>query len=204
MFTGQAYSGDTKIKARYIRQFNAHVKADDLIRGSYVESVNSHWQGCAVSCVLNDRKIPRDAVKTNHNAFETEPIKFPEWLGLLIDHFHEHTSSIEFSQRFQVRLLKAIPVGFTDWQTVQFQFLKFVLESCKHLNPKPVQRTIDLFDRALQGDMPSDSEWSAAELAAWSAAGSAARSAANDSLANHLCELFEARKADIARSGKTD
>jgi len=219
MKTLEAYSNSTTIKNRYVKQMQAHIKADDLIRGQYVQSTNNHWQGCAVSCILNDRKTDKNDVKYAHGQFETEPIQFPEWLGMLIDHLHEYTSSIEFSQKFNVRLLKAIPPGFKNWQQVQWKFLRFVLESCKKHNPEPVQIVIDLFDRAIAGDMPSDSEWSAARSAArsaawsaaesaawsaarsaaWSAAWSAARSAAwsaaesaaEDSYANYLCELFE-------------
>jgi hypothetical protein len=186
-----AYSNKPSIKTKYVRQFNQHIKQENLIRGDYKVPVNSHFKGCAITCMLNDPKTPYSQVKINHSAFVTEPIQFPEWLGILIDSFHEKTSSIEFSQDFQVRLLKAIPVGFSDWKTIQLKFLIFVLEDCKIHNPELVQTVIDLLNREIAGDAPTGAEWSAARSAAESVAESAAESAAWDKFANHLVELFE-------------
>ncbi len=201
MKTTKAYSDNIEVKNHYIRQFNGNIKADNLIRGSFQERSNSHWKGCAITCMLNPAKRKFEDLIFNHSAFETEAIQFPEWFGLLIDAFHERTSSIEFSQKFQVRLLRAIPVGFTDWQIIQWKFLKFVLESIKENSPVVVQPVIDLLDRAISGENVRKSEWSAARYAARSAAASAGSaaasaewSAAQDSFANHLCELFEEAK----------
>jgi hypothetical protein len=186
----QAYSNKQAVKTLYIDRFDQHVKADNLIRGDYKVPVNNHFRGCAITCMLNDPKTEYSELIIRHSAFETEPIRFPEWLGLLIDSFHEKTSSIEFSQDFQVRLLKSVPVGFTDWQTIKSKFLIFVLEDCKAHNPEPVQRVIDLLNREIAGDSPTEDEWSAASTAAstaadsaWSAARSSAGSAADSAWA---------------------
>src|SRR5690349_8170123 len=115
MKTLKAYSNLQSVKDEYVGQFVEHIAKDNLIRGLYSERINSHWQGCAITCMLNPPKRRYEDLLTSHSSFETEAIRFPEWLGMLIDAFHERTSSIEFSQQVQTRLLNAIPVGFADW-----------------------------------------------------------------------------------------
>jgi hypothetical protein len=188
-----AYSNKQTVKDKYIKQFRHHIELDNLIRGDYLIQTNSHWRGCAITCMLNDPKTPVEKVTEDHQAFERRTIRFPEWLGILIDSIHEETSSIEFSQEFQVKLLESIPVGFSDWKTIRIKFLIYVLEDCKIHYPLPVQSAINLLQREINGDPPTETEYSAprsvARSVAWSASKSATWSAVASAVSSASCSV---------------
>ena len=197
----QAFSNSTAIKRRYIAQFKAHVKADDLIRGEYMKRTNSHWRGCAITCILNDRTAnPQDVIQS-HVKFETEPIQFPEWLGFLIDKLHENTSSIEFSAKWNLRLLKAIPEGFSDFDAIKWQFLSHLLvENIKRVEALQISDELkaQVIAAIQQCKNYVDSDHPAADAVARLVAASAAFaaeasvwSAAYDDYANLLIKLFQ-------------
>ena len=124
----EAFSNNTAVKSQYIRDFETHIEKDNLIRGSYSEKVNSHWNGCAITCLLNSPDAKFNEITINHADFETTAIQFPEWLGRLIDKLHENVSSIEFSQQFNLNLLDVIPVGFSNWEQIKWRFISAILQ----------------------------------------------------------------------------
>ena len=165
-----AYHNDPAIKAKYVGRMLAHQKADELIHNTYWK----HGKGCAVGCTIHSG---------NHAAYETE-LGWPEWLAHLEDTMFEGMSKTA-SCRFPMRLLSAVPVGFSDWDRLYHAFCAFLLRDvCRFDRTKypdvasAVDAVIYLHERWTETD---DQAWSAAwlkaRLAAWSAARSAVDSA---------------------------
>ncbi len=106
-----SFHNDAKIKARYVARVDAHLEADEVIRGTY-------WlngKGCAVGCTVHSG---------DHAAYETE-LGLPEWLARLEDGLFEGLKDRN-AQRFVARFLSAIPVG-VDLTPVKYKFCVFLL-----------------------------------------------------------------------------
>ena len=178
-----AYHNDPAIKAKYVGRMLIHQKADELIHNTYWK----HGKGCAVGCTIHS---------DNHAAYETE-LGMPEWFAHLEDEIFEGMSATA-SRRFPLRLLSAVPIGFSDWDRLYHAFCAFLLRDvCMFDRTKypdtasAVDAVICLHERWTETD---DQAWAAAlkaawtvaqtaallkaRLAAWSAARSAARPAA--------------------------
>jgi hypothetical protein len=149
----KAYHGSEEIKRKYVERMQAHIAADELVRGA-------RWndgKGCAIGCTLN---------KYNHKAYETE-LGLPEWLAILEDEIFENVS-VEYSKDFPLRFLQAIPVG-ADAGGVGRSFSLFVVKSVRPFALpdkgvlKAVDRVIELFERV---DEVSEGEWKSARRAA--------------------------------------
>ncbi len=91
-----SYHSNPELKADRILRMQAHIDADELIRGVGFEN----GRGCAVGCTLNSY---------DHKAFETE-LGIPEWMARLLDELHESTSD-EVWPTLAIKFLKAVPVG---------------------------------------------------------------------------------------------
>ena len=108
----QAFHNDIKIKQKYIERVDAHIKADNLIRGKGWEN----GKGCAVGCTLESYE---------HKQYETE-LGIPEWLARVEDTLFEGMNE-EKSKTWPKVFLKVIPVG-VDLEQVRVPFLLIVLE----------------------------------------------------------------------------
>ena len=181
-----SYHNDPKIKAKYIKRFEAHRKADEVIQG---KGFTPDGKGCFIGCTLNNY---------DHEQFEKE-LGWPVWLAHLADKIFEGIPEDEAPQ-FGTDLLAAVPVG-VDLEPVKhliaikrMERLKLSVPESKEPYYNEVMQAIDdviayhrePHDEAARSAARSASEsaarsasesaaWSAA---AWSAAWSAAESAA--------------------------
>ena len=116
-FLMRAYHNDPAVKAKFVGRMKAHVDADELIRCTYWED----GKGCAVGCTIHS---------SNHHAYETE-LGWPEWLAYLEDRIFEGMSRAA-SRQFPLRLLEAVPTGFSGWDNLHHDFCAFLLRKfCK-------------------------------------------------------------------------
>ena len=207
-----AYHNDPKIKTATVKRMQAHINADELVRGVGFEN----GRGCAVGCTLE---------KYDHKAFETD-LGIPEWVAHLNDQLHENTSD-EVWPTLQLRFLEAVPIGFSEWERVRHRLGAFIqarnIARIEALGRSPelrgdlldaIQAVKDLHEVMEQSDELWSAAWSAAESArsvAESAAESArsvawsARSAA-ESVAESAWSAAEsaAWSAESARSAEFD
>ena len=91
-----AYHNDAEVKAKYVNRMQAHIAADELIRGTGWEN----GRGCAVGCTVH---------AYDHSAFPSE-LGIPTWVAYLIDTLHESTSN-DVWPTFSLRFLEAVEPG---------------------------------------------------------------------------------------------
>jgi len=155
-----AYLGDPDLKARVLAGLEAHRAADEIVQGVYWEN----GRGCAVGCVLHDLNPRRPA--SDHTRFEDE-LGIPEQLAWLIDGIFEALPA-EHAKDWPLRVMAAIPVG-ADLSGVWDRFASWMLHDLADAGHDPdgvVSRMAGLFDRAISGDEPGESEWHRAADAA--------------------------------------
>jgi len=167
----KAFTNTIVTKAQAVALMKAHRAADQIAQGVY-------WgdgKGCAVGCMIHDF---RPGSEDKHELFP-ELFGIPEEIARLTDAIFEKLPN-EDAKDFPLAFIEAIPEG-ADLELVATRFKRFLLTGVVQFNhladPKvasAVDGVIGLLDRKIEGDEPSEEEWSAA----WSAAGSAAESAA--------------------------
>ena len=192
----QAFHNDIKIKQKYIKRVDAHIKADKLIRGQGW----ANGKGCAVGCTLENYE---------HKQYETE-LGIPEWLARVEDTLFEGMNE-EKSKTWPKVFLKVIPVG-ADLEQARVPFLLLVLEQnlstlCSldvGLEFKDVIASIEQTKSATiqvmealenGGDLSAAASAASARSASWSA-----ESAAFDYYADELIELL--KNAAIGKVGE--
>jgi len=174
-----AFHNDKAVKTKYLDRVNAHIAADNLVKGQYWEN----GKGCAVGCTIEGN---------DHSAYERE-LGIPEWMARLEDTLFEGMTDNK-SETWPKVFLDAIEPGM-ELERVKSPLMLVVLKSalktqnenknfdvdeypdvakCFKESKKILRRCIKLYSR---DDVCSD-EWSAARSAARSAAESAARSVA--------------------------
>jgi hypothetical protein len=161
----ESYHNDQALKQKYVNRMQAHIDADELIRGIGYEN----GRGCAIGGTLN---------KYEHEGFPKE-LGLPVWLAHLADFIFENLPDDKYST-FPLKLLQAIPIG-VDVEPVRHRLAILRLTPLAEANPsvrEVIISIITLHQRALANNPPTDDEWSAARSAAYSAARSAADSAA--------------------------
>ena len=166
-----AYHGKQEVKDIYVNRMQAHMDADELIRGTGFEN----GKGCAVGCTLNNY---------SHTQFESE-LGVPEGIARLLDTLHEGTSA-EVWPTLSLRFLNAIKPG-ADLAKVSNHINLFILNrnkvrtaALKDLDGEvrgvviaAIDQCIELHASELAGVIIESAAWSAAGSAAWSAAWSA-------------------------------
>jgi len=173
-----AYHNDKKIKTKYLDRVKKHRLADEIVHGRYWES----GKGCAVGCTVHG---------SDHNAYETE-LGIPAWVAHLEDYLFEEMENGD-AQNWPERLLKAIPVGASNWDEIEHKYHHWLLVdpeagvlryTANAADPElreqietSIKTVADLHERRVSKDSKDfESARSAAESAR-SAAESAARSA---------------------------
>ena len=162
----QAYHGDPAVKAKHVVRMRAHQEAGELVHGVYW----NNGRGCGIGCTIHS---------DDHAAYETE-LGWPEWLARLEDRIFEGMTK-EAAQQFPLRLLTAVPVGFSDWDGLYHEFCAYILcDICEFddVAYPNVRAAVDGVIRLHETRSQDDVVWSAASSAAWLAARLAARSAA--------------------------
>ena len=163
-----SYHSEQSIKDKYIGRMDAHIKADELIRGIGYEN----GKGCAVGCTLNNY---------SHSRYPIE-LGMPIWLARLEDKLFEGMS-LKKSKTFPLEFLEAIKPG-VDLEKVKGPFLiiilKYTLNKFDHIKYpnvlKSVNTVIDLYE-AGETDPEKFREARAAADAAYAADDAAAYAA---------------------------
>ena len=169
--TLKAFHNDPAVKEKYINRVQAHIAADNLIRGIGWDN----GKGCAVGCTLE---------AYNHSRYPIE-LGIPEWLARVEDTLFEGMS-VEKSRTWPLKFLDAIKVG-ADLEKIKPLFLVMVLESALETFDheefpdvkNAIQGSIDLWKRNDIGSQDFlDAARAAARAAAWAAARAAVRAEA--------------------------
>ena len=189
----RAYHNDLTVKAKFVVRMKAHVDANDLVRRIYWEN----GKGCGIGCTIHS---------DDHKAYETE-LGWPEWLAHLKDRIFEKMSDAA-AREFPLRLLEAVPAGFSDWDELHHDFCIFLLRDiCEFDRTKypaaaaTINTVIRLHEKRVGA---GDSAWLKAREAADTAAYSIhsahwAAEAATES-ATHSAWAAEAATESAARS----
>jgi len=190
-----AYHNDEKLKAKTLREMRQHQKADEIIQGQYWED----GKGCAVGCLTKDPSGGHEKYPTLWG--------IPEPLAYLEDTLFE-SLSVEDSKEWPARFLSAIPVGadlarcWDKWQAWCLHDLVKIAGKNAHV----VEVMAVLFDRAGNGDEPSEAEWNGAARTArtaWTAwAAWAARTARTAWAAEAAWAAWAAEAARAARDAR--
>ncbi len=162
-----AFHGKVNEKEILLKQLQDHYDQDEIIKGEYWEK----GKGCAVGCTIHSDK---------HNKYESR-LGIPEWVARLEDRLFEGMENAD-SKEFPSRLIKAIPVGFSNWKHVYHKLYIHILEKeCKNIDHELVKNTfydvIELHKRESKNKKLWSTAWSVAESAADAASESASRSA---------------------------
>jgi len=158
----KAFKNSQQIKTKFIQRLESHYIQDEIIKGQYWED----GKGCAVGCTIHS---------DSHNCYETE-LGIPEWVARLEDVLFEGIPN-EYAKEFPLKLLKSIPIGYSNWRHVYHQLCVFMLEkTCKNINNKIVVKAICDIITLHKTESKDEAAWSDVRSAAWSAAGSAAES----------------------------
>jgi len=175
----QAYHNNPNLKQAIVAQMAEHRRLEQLIQGE-------GWyggKGCMIGCVLHEY---------DHSRLP-DAIGVPEDLGRLVDAIFEglpKNDAEQFSDDFWEAIavgsdLSPVPAKFSLWLLMESGVRDRAFDDGKDA----IDTVINLLQRQSAGDLPTESEWSAAESAAesamwaaaesamWAAAGSAARSA---------------------------
>ena len=175
-----AFHNKQEEKEALLKQLQEHYDQDEVIKGQYWED----GKGCAVGCTVHSDK---------HDCYETQ-LGIPVWVARLEDTLFEGMPN-EKAKEFPLKLVKAIPTGFDNWQHIYHQLCIYILEKeCKNTDHPLVKQAICDIITLHRKESKEDKEWSAAWSAAGSAAWSAARSAAHYNISEKLIELLEAEK----------
>ena len=154
-----AFHGKADEKEELLKQLQDHYDQDEIIKGKYWEG----GKGCAVGCTIHSDV---------HKSYETE-LGIPEWLARLEDVLFEGMDNPD-AKEFPLRLIKAIPTGFSNWNHIYHQLCVHILEKeCKNTDHKTVSKAIDDIIKLHRQESEDKKLWYAAARLAGSAAGSA-------------------------------
>ena len=137
-----------------------------LVSGKYW--CESDSTGCLVGQIAHEDDMP-------HKKF-SDDMQMPLWFPHLLDSVFEGLPD-GTRQKFAVDVIRAIPVGFSNWQSFYHRISIFNIEKiCKNADHPIVRQAIADIVVLHKNEEKDDRKWSAARLAAWSAR-SAAESA---------------------------
>ena len=98
-------------KTEFIKEIKWHQEQDKVLQGTYGQSTNGDWRGCAVGCSIHsiNRLKGKDYETDDHSIYESE-LGIPEWLARLEDTIFEGLPK-EKAKKWPLRFAKAIKVG---------------------------------------------------------------------------------------------
>jgi hypothetical protein len=196
--------GDPDLKAKTLAAYDAHIKQDALIRGTYAKQ-NGVFKGCHIGCLVHDltgadAQSIKDMGGNQRRDIIAEKIGQPNWLTSLAEYFFERLEPPK-NQQVSRAILDATPVG-VDLTPVYHRFMIWLLTDEQHgsrqyaddAGQKATDAIVALHERAASSDTPKNEEWDAARVAAKAAARAgwagcaAARGAQSDALIRLLSE----------------
>jgi hypothetical protein len=165
------YHASVGEKRKTLAQLRAHRKLDQIVQGTYWREENGDSRGCAVGCLTHH---PRGG----HDQFP-DRWGVPVQIAYLMDYIFE-ALPVDKAKDWPVRIMSAIPVG-KDLSGVYDRWCVWVLRRLVVLagvSAPVVEVMASLFERAVEGDEPTNMEWAqAAEAARAAQAAWAARAA---------------------------
>ena len=192
-----AFTNTLRTHAETLAEMRAHIAADELVKGRY-------WQdgkGCAVGCMTKS---------SDHSLYEPM-FGIPKMIAGLEDCIFERLENGE-AKAWPIQFLEAIRPG-ADLSLVAPKFMHWMLVDPEHgvarfNNDASIINVARLWQRVVDGDMPTSEDWSAwsarsarSAWSAWSAAWSAAESAAWSARSAAESAAWSARSAwSAARS----
>lgn len=161
-----AFTNTQFTHAETLAMMRAHAAADEIVKGQYWED----GRGCAIGCMTKS---------SDHSLYEPM-FGIPAMIAGLEDRIFEGLPNGQ-SKAWPIQFLEAITPG-ADLSKVAPKFFIWLLTDSEHgvarFNSDPsIPHVAELWQRVVDGDMPSIADWSAAESAAESAVWSAAWSA---------------------------
>ncbi|MGD9649125.1 MAG: hypothetical protein AB7U73_25665 [Pirellulales bacterium] len=205
-----AWHNEPSLKAAVLDRAREHRRLDQIAQKLYWDGS----RGCWLGCVTHDAKTPHESAE---RLFGIE-----QRIGYLVESVFEGLPK-DRCAAWVLESIEALPVG-ADLSQCHHHFCVWLLSGESGLltftdsNRAAIETVRRLHQRAIAGDTPAASEWSAAESAAWSAAESAesaawsaesaARSAAESAewsaawvkIAEKLLEIFRAAPRPAAQS----
>lgn len=182
----QAYNNDKKFKAAFVRELQAHAKADQVVQGAYGDGCrDDNFRGCSVGCGIRSLcRINKTEHPYNDHAYLAAQIQVPETLQRLNDRIFEGLTPAQ-ARRWPVRFARAIPVG-ADLSRVWPAFAVWILTDAEHGARqyakgdarKAITRVAQLYRRVARAGKVTEQEFKEAKTAA-NAAADAANAAAN-------------------------
>ena len=165
--TLQAFHNDPLQKEKYVSIIQKAYDENKLQSGKYW--CESDCTGCLVGQITKD-------VEGKHDRFAKD-LNTPEWISYLFDTVFEGLPAGKREQ-WALDVIKVIPVGFSNWQSLYHKLCIFNLEEiCKNTDHPIVKQAIADIISLHKLEETYKQIWYAAEYAAESAAWSAARSA---------------------------
>ena len=178
------WHNDQGLKDKVVSGYEAHMKADTLIKGEYFLH-DEGFRGCHIGCVIHD--LGGSEVGSHTEEYQ-RVTGLPKWLASLNEYFFENMDHPK-NQEVTRDILQATPVG-KDLTPAYHKFMVWLLldekegtiRFCDEDGVKVTRDVAELHQRSIDGDNPSEGEWAAAGAAAgdvaWAAAGAAAGDAA--------------------------
>lgn len=184
-----SYHSDAAFKRRFVRQIDAHKRADSIVQGLFGR-MNGKFRGCAVGCSIHSldridgRKTKRDETEYGDHSLLSKRLGIPLELAYLEDRIFERLP-MALAKEWPGKFSRAIPVGrdlanvwpgFAIWLLTDEKF--GVLQYATGAAAKAIEDVAALYRRELLRDKPTREEWIAARNAADAAADAAAHAAA--------------------------
>jgi hypothetical protein len=159
------FNDDYNLKAQLVARAKQHRAQDDYVQGSYGNFDYNRFRGCAVGCSLYDMNdvLGISFDYSDHAAYEY--IGIPRVIARLQDGIFERLPNHE-AKNWPVQFWEAMPVG-VDLRYVWQRFVVAMLTDSQHgviryaRDKEAVQHVANLYQRYIDGDQPSNSEWRA-------------------------------------------
>ena len=123
----QTYS-TTITKKEFVKELKMHQAADAFMRGTYSDTLDGQFKGCAVGCSLESISRTKGIKLKYSSHIEYEKhLGIPAWLAHVEDRLFENVSN-KRAKTWPVEFAEAIPVG-VNLKPIKGKFLIVVLES---------------------------------------------------------------------------
>jgi hypothetical protein len=196
----KAFHGNEELKVQAIADMQAHIAADQLVKGQYWED----GKGCFIGCAVKTRVGDDGKNHTWHEIFQ-ERYNIDKRLAELFDALFEGVPN-ERAMRWPIEVYSAIRVS-SDVSKVADEFQYWLLTGDK--SPlafsfkedvwgvwNAIKGVAALYAERLNGNEPTPKSWDAA----WDAAGDAARAAAWAAARAAAGEAARAAAGEAARA----
>lgn len=156
------------LKDKMVAETIKHREADQIVQGTYGQTEDGKWRGCAVGCAIHSlNKIKKKDLKTSdHTLYETY-LGIPKAIARLEDTIFEGLP-VEVAKLWPERFIKAVPVD-TDLSLVIPKFYLKILLDKKHgirqyafyYGKKAIDKVAEVHKNHIKTGKLDESAWSA-------------------------------------------